>query len=457
MLDLTPEKIMERKGITINPCKTCEPVGAMFCALGVHRCMPHSHGSQGCSSYHRTVLGRHYKETAIATTSSFTEGASVFGGRSNINTAVKNIFDIYDPDIIAIHTTCLSETIGDDLQSYILDMSIPEGKDVLYASTPSYEGSHIQGFSNMMCGFMNYLTEARAAKNGRTAIFPGWVDPGDDRELKRMARLMGVPFIYFPDHDDTMDVPMTGKYEYYGKGGTTREEIAQLGGCSSLIALGYIIGQEPAEYLQKKCKVPYTLLPLPVGVGLTDKYLMALQQISKNEVPYELESERGRLVDLLLDSNPYTNKKKVAIYGDPDVVYSMTSLCLEMDMIPKYVITGTPNHMGEWETLTKELIAGYCLDEECIVKADADLFYLHQLIKNEPVDLLLGGTYGKYIARAENIPLIRMGFPVLDRYGGVVQPVVGYAGAIRMVEKITNVLMDRQDQLCEEEDFECVM
>ena len=105
MLDMTPSKVVERKGATINPCKTCEPVGAMYCALGIHKCMPHSHGSQGCCSYHRTVLGRHFKEPAIATSSSFTEGASVFGGRSNLNTSVKNIFDIYDPDIIAVHTT----------------------------------------------------------------------------------------------------------------------------------------------------------------------------------------------------------------------------------------------------------------------------------------------------------------------------------------------------------------
>ena len=117
MLDLTPKEIVERKAITINPSKTCQPVGAMYAALGVHGCMPHSHGSQGCCSYHRTVLSRHFKEPAIATTSAFSEGACVFGGGSNIKTAVKNIFDIYNPEIIAVHTTCLSETIGDDLKS----------------------------------------------------------------------------------------------------------------------------------------------------------------------------------------------------------------------------------------------------------------------------------------------------------------------------------------------------
>lgn len=78
MLDLTTKKIVERKALRINPAKTCQPIGAMYAALGVHACMPHSHGSQGCCSYHRMQLTRHYKEPVMATTSAFTEGASVF-------------------------------------------------------------------------------------------------------------------------------------------------------------------------------------------------------------------------------------------------------------------------------------------------------------------------------------------------------------------------------------------
>jgi len=128
MLDLTPKEVKERSALRINPCKTCQPVGAMYAALGVAKCMPHSHGSQGCCSYHRMVLSRHFKEPAVASSSSFTEGASVFGGKTNITTSVKNIFEMYNPDIIAVHTTCLSETIGDDLTSFIIDLQIPEEK-----------------------------------------------------------------------------------------------------------------------------------------------------------------------------------------------------------------------------------------------------------------------------------------------------------------------------------------
>lgn len=106
MLDETPKEIYERKALRINPARTCQPIGAMYAALGIHNCLPHSHGSQGCCSYHRMQLTRHFKDPIMASTSSFNEGASVFGGRANFNTAIKNIFSIYNPDIVAVPPPC---------------------------------------------------------------------------------------------------------------------------------------------------------------------------------------------------------------------------------------------------------------------------------------------------------------------------------------------------------------
>src|SRR5574340_1217900 len=83
LLRHTPKEITERSAVTINPAKTCQPVGAMYAALGIHNCLPHSHGSQGCYAYHRSTLSRHFKEPAMAATSAFTEGACVFGGEAN--------------------------------------------------------------------------------------------------------------------------------------------------------------------------------------------------------------------------------------------------------------------------------------------------------------------------------------------------------------------------------------
>ncbi len=66
------------------------------------------------------------------------------------------------------------------------------------------------------------------------------------------------------------------------------------------------------------------------------------------------------------------------------------------------------------------------------VKSAGDMFLLHQWLKSEPVDLLMGNTYLKYIARDEDIPLVRFGFPILDRVGHSYFPTVGYRGGLRL-------------------------
>jgi len=454
MLDYTKKEPYERTALRINPAKTCQPVGAMYAALGVHRCLPHSHGSQGCCAFHRMYLTRHFKDPVMASSSSFTEGSSVFGGGSNLKTAVKNIFDIYNPKIIAVHTTCLSETIGDDLSALIQSMDIPEGKFVVHTNTPSYKGSHITGFSNMVASFINYLSKSSGKKNGKLVLIPGFVNPGDMREIKRLVEAMGIPYTMFPDTSGVMDSPMTGKFEMYPKGGTKVEEIINLGNANLTLALGSFASEAGAEALEKKCHVPYKTLPTPIGIGNTDRFIMELQNFSKIEVPYSIEEERGQLVDILIDIHPYTYNKKVAIYGDPDLVLGLTEFVLEMGMIPKYIITGTPG--DSFVTEANALFAKFGI-EGCIAKAAADLFELHQWIKAERVDLLIGGTHGKYIARAEDIPFVRAGFPIIDRYVHSYMPLTGYRGGMRLAELISNALMDRQDRDSPEEEFEMVM
>ncbi|MDA8236069.1 MAG: nitrogenase molybdenum-iron protein subunit beta [Clostridia bacterium] len=455
MLDSTPKEIKKRSAGKINPAKTCQPVGAMYAALGIHNCLPHSHGSQGCCSFHRMHLTRHFRDPVQASTSSFTEGSSVFGGGANLKTAFKNVFAIYNPDIIAVHTTCLTETIGDDIPNIIGSAEIPEGKLVIHANTPSYQGSHITGFSGMVKGMVQYLSEATTeTKKNQVNIIPGFVNPGDMREIKRLTKDMGINFIMFPDTTGVVDTPITGEYEMFPKGGTTLEQLKDTGNSKVTVALGAWASADAANQLERKCKVPALTLKTPIGVKATDEFLMALRGQFAAEIPYEIEEERGQLVDIMTDTHFHFHGKKVAIFGDPDVVTVLTEFVLSLGMIPVHVLTGHPGSAFEKEIKALLDEAGI---EDANVKAEGDLFELHQWIKNQPVDLLIGTTYGKYIARAEDIPLVRVGFPVLDRSVHSYLPIVGYKGGMRLVEMISNALLDRQDRDAKDEDFELVM
>lgn len=453
MLDATPKEYVKRSGLVINPAKTCQPVGAMYAALGIHKCLPHSHGSQGCCSYHRTLLTRNFRDPAMASTSSFTEGSAVFGGGSNLKTAIKNVFAIYNPDIIAVHTTCLSETIGDDIPTFVMQAQVPEGKLVIHANTPSYVGSHITGFSNMVKGMVKYLSANAKKPNGKVNIIPGFVNPGDMREIKRLMKLLNVENILFPDTSGVLDAPMTGKYEMYPAGGTRVADIVDAGNSEVTLALGYFASADAANELEKKCKVPARVLKTPIGVKATDEFIMAAARAKGAGIPTELEEERGQLIDIMLDSNHQYHGKTVAIAGDPDLLIALTEFVLSLGMIPKYVLTGTPGEYFERETSSMIREAGF----EAKVKASGDLFTLHQWMKEEPVDLLMGGTHCKFIAKAEDVPFVRVGFPILDRSVHSYMPIVGYKGAMRLVELISNALLDRRDRDAADEDLELLL
>ncbi|WP_028585309.1 nitrogenase molybdenum-iron protein subunit beta [Desulfogranum mediterraneum] len=456
LLRHTPKEVAERKALTINPAKTCQPIGAMYASLGIRGCLPHSHGSQGCCAYHRSALTRHYKEPVSAATSSFTEGASVFGGQANLVQAIDNIFTVYEPEVIAVHTTCLSETIGDDLPQIFdkarKDNKVPPGKTLLGAPTPSYVGSHVTGFSNMVKA-MAALAEPGEQKNGKVNIIPGWVEPSDMAELKRLAELIGVAVTMFPDTSGVLNAPLSGEYRMFPDGGTPIEEIRQSGAALGTLALGEYCSADAARLLDTKCKVPCSVLDMPFGLQATDRFIDALRVLAGSSVPDEVAVERGRLLDLISDMHQYFYGRKVALVGDPDQLIAMTEFLVSIDMCPIHIVTGTPGK--KFEKRIRELTEG--MGREVNVKAKGDMFLLHQWIKNEPVDLFMGNSYCKYIARDEDIPLVRWGFPILDRQGHQHFPTVGYMGGLRILEKILNALLDRKDRDDEETTFELVL
>jgi nitrogenase molybdenum-iron protein beta chain len=155
------------------------------------------------------------------------------------------------------------------------------------------------------------------------------------------------------------------------------------------------------------------------------------------------------------DMHQYFFGKRVALYGDPDQLVALSEFLVTLDMKPVYVVTGTPGK--KFEERMAAVLGSAVPDAKVRQGAGADMYLLHQWIKQEKVDLLIGNTYGKYIARDEDIPFVRYGFPILDRVGHSYFPSVGYMGGVRLAEMILDALMDRQDRDALEEKFELVM
>jgi nitrogenase molybdenum-iron protein beta chain len=266
---------------------------------------------------------------------------------------------------------------------------------------------------------------------------------------------MGVEAVLFPDTSDVLDAPLTGQAPMYPKGGVTLDRLAALGSGQVTLALGPLGAGPAARQLDAQCKVECRILDLPIGLQATDRFIDTLRRAARIPVPVSVEDERGRLVDVMSDMQQYFYNKRVALWGDPDQLVSLTEFLADLGMRPVYVVTGTPGK--KFVTRVRNALTDRVPEVRIAEGPGADMFLMHQWIKDKSVDLLIGNTYGKYIARDDDIPFVRHGFPILDRMGHSYFPTAGYAGGIRLCEKILGALMDRQDRDAPEERFELVM
>ena len=161
---------------TRNSCKLCAPLGASLVFKGIEGCVPLIHGSQGCATYIRRYMISHYKEPVDIASSNFSEETTVFGGSRNFITGIDNIIKQYKPSVIGIASTCLSETIGEDIPGHIrnyceaykgLEKNLPI---FINASTPSYCGSHAEGYYNTVLATVKSLAEYEKTDNSITAL-----------------------------------------------------------------------------------------------------------------------------------------------------------------------------------------------------------------------------------------------------------------------------------------------
>jgi nitrogenase molybdenum-iron protein beta chain len=442
------EKNFARKNIKINPAKACQPLGALFCASGFDGTMPFVQGAQGCVAYFRSHLNRHFKEPLAAISTSMTEDAAVFGGLNNMLEGLENAYTLYHPKMLAVFTTCMAEVIGDDLGAYIRQAKdkglVPKDLPVPFAHTPSFVGSYINGYDNMMKGILSSITAGRKGEpNGKINIIMGFdTYTGDYHEIKRLLSMMGVDFTLLSDASAIFDSPNTGQYKLY-PGGTPLEDAMDSINATATVALQQYSTVKTMDYIQKEWSQKTLVLP-PIGIRNTDLFFEELSKLTGKPVPQEIEDERGRAVDAMVDSHPYVHGKRFALIGDPDQLLGLLSFIMEMGGTPVHIVCtmGDKKFADEMQNLLDSSPFG----SEAKIYAGKDMWHLRSLMFTDPVDILIGNSYAKFLWRDTGTPLVRVGFPLFDRHHLHRYPIIGYQGAINILTSIVNTVLDEMDR-----------
>ncbi|WP_130470435.1 nitrogenase molybdenum-iron protein subunit beta [Candidatus Magnetaquicoccus inordinatus] len=449
-----------REALTVNPAKACQPLGAVLCALGFQKTLPYVHGSQGCTAYFRTYFNRHFKEPVACVSDSMTEDAAVFGGQKNLFAGLENAKALYDPEMIAVSSTCMAEVIGDDLNAFINNAKkegrIPEEFPTPFAHTPSFIGSHLTGWDNMLEGVLRYFTlnemaDKEPGSNGKLNVVLGFETYlGNYRVIKRMLREMGVAYTLLSDPEMVLDTPADGKYRMYA-GGTTQAEIKDAPNAIDTLLLQSWSLDKSKKYLKESWNHAVTPVDAPYGLAATDRFLMAVAQLTGKPIPPSLELERGRLVDMIADSHSWLHGRRFSIFGDPDFVMGMTRFLLELGAEPLHLLSH--NATKRWAKGMEQLLSASPFGKEAEIHFGRDLWHLRSLLFEKKPDFLIGNSYGKELQRDTlhkgkeyEVPLIRIGFPIFDRHHLHRNATLGYEGAMYLLTTLVNEILARLDQ-----------
>ena len=453
------EKNFARQALVINPAHACQPLGAELAAHAFEGTLPFVHGSQGCASYYRSTLNRHFREPAPAVSDAMTEDGAVFGGQNNLHEALENAYALYKPKMMAIFTSCMPEIIGDDLTAFIKNARqkgfIPKDFPLPYANTPSFNGSHVHGYDAMLLSILQTLTAGKQVEGrctGKLNLIAGFdCNTGNYREYKRILQEFGIPYTLLADISDVFDSPLDGAYRLY-PGGTRLEEAADSVNGKATMTLGPHATTKTFGWIKDNYSGKHVSLPTPFGIAKTDTFIMKLAELFGKPVPESIKAERGRAVDAMTDAHQYIHGKKFALYGDPDYLLGYVSFLLEMGAKPYHILCSKGSKKLEKEIQALLDTSPYGRDGRIYI--NKDLWHLRSLVMTDPVDGIIGDTHAKFIARDAGIPLFRFGFPVFDRVNLHRSPLVGYQGVINMVSAICNKFIDIVDETCDDRHFE---
>jgi nitrogenase molybdenum-iron protein NifN len=395
----------------------------------------------------RRYIISHFREPMDIASSSLGEKHAVYGGGPNLKQGLQNVMTKFGAKVIGIATTCLTETIGDDVPMIVgefrrdmINSGMGEPPALVTVSTPSYSGTHAEGFH----AAVRAIVEQVSTDDNPTRmlnLLPGFLSPADLRHLKEIMEDFRYPSVVLPDFSMTLDGPALEDYEKIPSGGTAMEDIRRMGGAAATFEFGRTLpaGDTAGTFLNRSFGVPLHRMGIPIGIRETDVFFDRLEDLSGVERPEKYALEKGRLVDSYVDAHKYLFGKRAIVYGEEDLVVGLTSFLAETGVVPALCASG--GRSGRFKSAVEKVTAGI-LAHAPAVHEGMDFYQIEELARELSPDLLIGHSKGYSLARKLGVPLIRVGFPIHDRFGAQRILHVGYRGTQSLLDLIVNAILD---------------
>lgn len=397
--------------------------------------MPIVHGSQGCAAFAKSLMTQHFREPIAIQTTALQEMNVIFGAEQSMVEAIDHVIAKHDPSLIAILSTALTETAGEDIVGHLNEykrVRQERNRLMVAVSLPDFQGSLESGYSKTVEKIVLEVIEQMNEKlplkrvNNRINLLPGsHLTAGDVMEIKRILSAFGFEVITIPDLSLSLTGSIVQGFSPLTRGGVTLDQLKlmMLSSCMT-IAIGASM-EGVAKKLEELAGIPYRLFLNLTGLKGNDEFFSFCQSLSGKPVPFHYRWERDNLIDCMLDGHFYYARSKVALALEPDHLYSLYDFFKELGVSESGLVT---SHITPiLSSIKEEVIIG-------------DLLELEK--KAGDADLWISNSHGKQGAIRLDVPFMAVGFPILNQFGSSLETSVGYRGTIQLLLKIVNYIIE---------------
>lgn len=417
-----------KKAASVNPQKNSPALGATLAFMGIDGMLALLHGSQGCSTFIRLQMSRHFKEPIPLNCTSMSQDTTIFGGWENVKKGLERVARKFNPAVIGLMTSGLTETMGDDIGAALTEFrkASPEFSHipVIHASTPDYCGSMQEGYARAVESILRTIPEGGSMIRQQINLLPGsFLTPADIEELKEIVRAFGLTPITVPDIAGALDGHIDKEITSLADGGIPLSKLALAGRSFATISIGKSMNKA-GDALTEKFGIPAHNLGHITGLPATDAFLKLLSDQSGNPIPAKYRRHRAQLLDALADNHYGVGNKKLSIALESDHLFTLVNFFAEIGCRISTAILATH------EQLDSRLPA------ESIKVGDLeDLEHA-----GKGCDLLIANSNGRQTSGKLRVPLLRAGLPVFDQAGATHRVWVGYKGAMNLLFEAANLM-----------------
>jgi nitrogenase molybdenum-cofactor synthesis protein NifE len=416
------------KNATVNPQKNSPALGATLAYLGIDRMLGLLHGAQGCSTFIRLQLSRHFKESIALNSTSMSEDTAIFGGWENLKQGVKRVIEKFEPAVVGIMTSGLTETMGDDVKSAIVHYRQENpghsGIPIIHAATPDYCGSLQEGYAAAVEAIVATIPAGGEKIKGQVTILPGaFLTPADVEEVKEICEAFGLDPLVIPDISCALDGHIDETVSPLSMGGIPVERIRLAGRSEATLYVGDSLAKG-AEILGERFGTPCYGFTSITGLAEADLFMETLSTIACRPVPERFRRWRSRLMDAMVDSHYQFGLKRVSLALEADQLKVMSRFLAGMGCTIQTAIAAS-RVRGLDGLPTERVFVGDLEDLEGAAQGS---------------DLLVANSNGRQAAaKLGGMPHLRAGMPVFDRLGAHQKMWVGYRGTMNLLFETANI------------------